>query len=168
MPRVTTGEPTKFYSLFVPQIDWFQDLLRRKAVDRSLSDYLIDLIVKDLRSRKILTKKEVEAYMVYASGKPDITKTRFIVQAEHEAKPRIHSTFSLYLPKSKGQEWIRDKLDTEFIKANCKVKSRSLYIWNLFVEESAAELTKAQLAEWDAEVTVVSKTTKVARTKKAA
>lgn len=146
---------------------WLEDRLSQpkrrldmsKREPGSLSDYLIDLVVHDLRDRKILTKKELEAYTAYAEAKPDILRTQFKTKENH-----VHSTFSLYLPSRKDQSWIRSKLETEFIKENCHVKSRSIYIWDLFIRENAHELTKAQLGEWERAIS----TEKTAKAKKSA
>lgn len=140
--RIISKEPPKFFSLFVPNITWFQKLLKSRAERGSLSDYLIDLIVKDLKSRNLLTDTEFQSYLEYVDKKPDIRQTRFNGQKE------LHTTFSLYIPKRESQKWIRTKLASEFLKENCRAKSRSRYIWDLFVRENEKKLTKSQLAEW--------------------
>lgn len=141
------GKTPKFLSLFVPQEEWFQNLLKSKAENRSLSSYLLQLVVKDLRTRKLITKETYQQYMSYK--RPEIRSTRFVNEDE------MHATFSLYLPK-RGKEhehefqWLHEVLDSKFLKENCQAKSRSIYIWNLFIKDNAKELSAAQAARWEA------------------
>jgi len=153
MPRLENTQQTKFYSLFVPPVDWFQDLLKTQTQKGkgSLSDHLISLVFEDLRSRKLLTKKEIEAYTNYVEKKPEIPKSSFgksVVDGEKREKD-VHTTFSLYLPKPEKQSWIREKLDVEYVKTHISARSRSLYVWNLLVQEHRKSLTKDQIAEWN-------------------
>lgn len=151
MAKIRNNAPSKFLSLFVPQIDWFQKLLAEAAKEGSLSSRLLDLVIEDLRTRKLLTREEARLYDNYT--RPNIKATRF-------TKDRIHSTFSLYIPKREGQEWIREKLEASFLKENCGAKNRSIYVWDLFVQENAKKLTKAQLREWLEEIAPASEKTK--------
>lgn len=132
-------EPTKFYSLFVPQLEWFQKLFNEQAAKGSLSDHLVYLIVDDLFKRKLISEDKMSVYAQYDKNKPEIIRTKF--------KPKWHSTFSLYIPKKEG-DWLREKLDSEYIRRKCKFKSRSLYVWNLLVEAKSSSLTPEELQEW--------------------
>lgn len=140
------AKPPKFFSLFVPQVEWFQDLLKKKAKNRSLSCYLLQLVMKDLRTRELITKEQYQEYSLHK--RPEIRSTRFVDKKE------MHDTFSLYIPKTQNKEgvdsnWFREVLDADFLKTNCGATSRSLYIWNLFIRDNKKELSAFHLSHWD-------------------
>lgn len=142
MPKQQRKKPLNFHTLSVPQFDWFQTLLRKQAAKGSLSCQLLHLIMRDLRSRKVLTEKQYDAYQAYK--RRDIRSTRFT--------KKVHYTFSLYLPSGEQETWIREYLNADFLREKCGVKSRSFYVWQLFVQEHSGQLSQSQIAEWSCEL----------------
>jgi hypothetical protein len=133
----------------VPPLDWLQRLIDKKFVtgDVSVSTYLLELVLEDLRKRKLTSLKEQALW-----SKPISRKGGAI-------KPGPHKKFSLYLPP---------KLD--FIKTRIEglAASRSLYVWNLFVLAHEKNLTGDQGDEWDTYCTTEHRGSPGGRKKKVA
>jgi hypothetical protein len=119
---------TPFIMLFVPQLDWFQDLLNQTTTkgEKSLSSVLIDLIIENMKKRKMLSPDEIEA-----------TESR----EEKKSKPSrggIHEKFSLYIPKN--LQFLKAKIK----KAAAEDYSMSIYVWDLFVASQKLSARKEQ------------------------
>lgn len=172
IPNMKTEiEPTKFLSLFVPQIGWLQGLINTKAQGISFSSYLIGLIIEDFHSRGLVTEIRYEKFLTdRKSSALRKRQTRFVAERKlrdgedttgarketdkkgkvHFYKPKRHKTFSLYLQDD--QKWLRRLLDTEVLRENCDIGNRSLYVWDLFVQDNQKELRVEHLQEWAKEM----------------
>jgi hypothetical protein len=122
---------TPTITLFVPQIIWLQELLNRKAqsMDKSLSTYLMGLIVEDLTRRDKFSATERDIW-----EKQPCKQTR-------DTKRGIHTKFTLYVPPA-----------LNFIKKRIKqiTPVQSTYVWSLFVISMEGQVSQTQLGEWHA------------------
>lgn len=144
---------TSFISLFVPNNDGIIRMIYETGAHRdkdadgnpknNLSDYLLGLIIKDLKRRSLLSESEFEAYGSYMKTKPDIRHTR-LKNTAAKKKP----SFALYLPQKSELSWLKKKLDTDFLKSGCGARNRSVYVWNLFVKANISKLTEAEVLHW--------------------
>ena len=121
---------TPFIMLYVPQLGWFQDFLLEKTRDpkQSLSAFLVDLIIRDLKHRGVISPEEIQ-----------IWENR-VVKKSKRASKEVHKKFCLYLPR--GMDFLKERIKGA-AESNYSTAS---YVWNLFVK--ARELTPEQKESW--------------------
>lgn len=141
-------EPIKpqFFSLFVPPFEWFRSLISQRGMqlreeETSLSQYLTELALKDMQRRNVVEANLVSDYKKYAKQKARIKRTRL-------SDTNKKGTFCLYFSKREGMEWLETVLSADFIREKTGVKSRSLYLWSLFIQDNWRSLTAEQRESW--------------------
>jgi hypothetical protein len=149
---------TPFFSLFIPNVpspqeSWVRDLIVKKAEELkgsrvSLSQYLTQLIVDDMLERKAINLAQAEQYKKYVSTKYKHKKEEKKEIKTNLSKKSKQPTFCLYLIKSEEFDWLTEVLSADFIRSKTEFRSRSVYIWNLFVEKNFKYLSREQKAEW--------------------
>lgn len=119
-----------FLTISIPDLDWLHELIHNynQGAELSISHHLVDLVGKDLRDRQVLTTAQWNQIRQLTG-----TRTRSTVQKKFK-------NLSWYVPYP-VLEWLPGKI-TEV------AKSRSFYVWNLFVKAHRDSIPPQFLAEW--------------------
>lgn len=125
---------TKFTLLSVPQFTWFQKILSQvmKKIskdNKSMSHYLIGLVISDLGQKNFLNEENKRDWIEYNSAS---RKTR---SCDITNKRR----FSLYLPLR--LPWIYEKLKKV-------TTNRSTYVWDLMLKDNFNLLDARAKEDW--------------------
>lgn len=126
---MTTERKTSFITLYFPSDENFRRVFCERAESGvSVSGQILKLIAIDLAERKIITATEADKVSSFKfhptttnkDGTPKAVKTK-----------RNNSNYSFYVPRDLWDITI-DKLDAN-LKGAIPFKSRSKYIWSLFM-----------------------------------
>lgn len=119
-----------FLTISIPDLDWLHELIHgyNRESDLSISHHLVVLVGEDLNKRKLLSVDQWKQIKQLHG-----TKTRSTEQKKFK-------NLSWYIPQQ-VLEWLPDKIKEV-------AKSRSFYVWNLFVRAHKSSIPARFLAEW--------------------
>lgn len=137
---------TNFTLIFVPQFEWFQELLKKVTIEtnesgESLSNYLVGLAIKDFEKKGLLSPEEKETWKL-TDKKSKKTKSSNV--------DGVKRRFSLYMPKA---------LPWFYAKLHQVTENRSTYIWDLMLQDYRSSLSMDQKREWITYCTKFNRTT---------
>jgi hypothetical protein len=119
-----------FLTISIPDLDWLHSLIREynRKSEHSISHHLVSLVGEDLHRQGVITDSQWEQIKELSGSKTRLTEQKKF------------KNLSWYIPYP-IIEWLPGKIKKV-------AKSRSFYVWNLFVRAHKSTIPKELLAEW--------------------